>query len=44
MGNVHVKGVKIAQEIRSIDVLLNTRYVIVKDGEEQHITLPFSPT
>ncbi|NLS38869.1 sporulation protein [Bacillus subtilis] len=33
-GTVHVKGGKIAQDIRYIDLQLNTRYVIVKDDEE----------
>ncbi|MFS0654487.1 sporulation protein [Bacillus sp. 179-C3.3 HS] len=33
-GTVHVKGGKIAQDIRYIDLKLNTRYVIVKDDEE----------
>lgn len=35
-GTVHVKGGKIAQDIRFIDVQLNTRYVIVKDDDEEH--------
>lgn len=33
-GTVHVKGGKIAQDIRYIDLQLSTRYVIVKDDEE----------
>ncbi|PRS18077.1 sporulation protein [Bacillus halotolerans] len=40
-GTVHVKGGKIAQDIRYIDLQLNTRYVIVKDDEERrkHATI-----
>ncbi|MCW1838407.1 sporulation protein [Bacillus xiamenensis] len=34
-GTVHVKGGKVSQDIRFIDVKLNTWYSIVKDDEEQ---------
>ncbi|KEP31027.1 sporulation protein [Bacillus safensis] len=34
-GTVHVKGGKIAQEIRHINVKIETQYVIVKDDEER---------
>lgn len=48
-GTVHVKGGKIAQDIRYIDLQLNTKYIIVKDDEEHRkyatihlVHLPYS--